>query len=266
MIEPQTPDPIQIFQRLFAEARAKDEFEYCCALLRIRGIEGPGWDPTGESFALTQQLAALVQAPLDRRLALRLSLFLYCHVTEMSDLYAVPANMCRILQGERYNLDPIPRLPPSPKLSPGDPRSEQIVKLATLARAVGHPDLADLYETFFIRQVRNAFYHSDYALGTDSLNMRRGEFVNLDGIGSYSIPLSYLLPKLELGINVGLALLGTMLDAGRSYTSNRIVKGRFTSNGSYEDVELTAGPSGLTGFRSPPEGQGATNATLRGSR
>jgi hypothetical protein len=29
-------------RELFNQAKAKDEFEYCCALLRIRGMEGAG--------------------------------------------------------------------------------------------------------------------------------------------------------------------------------------------------------------------------------
>jgi hypothetical protein len=246
------PDPRSVFERLFAEARAKDEFEYCCALLRIRGMEGPGWDPTSETFLLTQQVGALIQAPLERRLVLRLTLFLYCHVTEMADLYAVPANMCRILQGHRYSIEPLKQLPPVPKLAPGDPLADHVKQLAALAREVGHPELAALYETFFIRQVRNAFFHSAYGMDSEGFNIRRGEFLTLDGLGTYSIPFAFLVPRLELGINVALALLGAILDAAKTYQNNKVVRGRLSHDGSYVDIELTGGPEGLTGFRSPP--------------
>jgi hypothetical protein len=37
---------------LFAVAKAKDEFEFACTLLRVRGMEDVGWDP----FQETQQL------------------------------------------------------------------------------------------------------------------------------------------------------------------------------------------------------------------
>lgn len=35
----------RIFDELFVRARDTDEFEYACALLRIRGLEDAGWDP-----------------------------------------------------------------------------------------------------------------------------------------------------------------------------------------------------------------------------
>jgi hypothetical protein len=35
----------EIIDGLFAQAKAADEFEYACALLRVRGVEDYGWDP-----------------------------------------------------------------------------------------------------------------------------------------------------------------------------------------------------------------------------
>jgi hypothetical protein len=64
-----------LLRALFEKAKATDEFEFCSTLLRIRGMEGPGWDPLHESFALINQTLALVQAPLDQTLRLRMSLF-----------------------------------------------------------------------------------------------------------------------------------------------------------------------------------------------
>jgi hypothetical protein len=81
-VELSAVDPRAILVPLFDKARKSDEFEFCCALLRIRGVQGPGWDPLRESMTLTQQLLGLIQAPVDSGVRLRLSLFLYCHVTE----------------------------------------------------------------------------------------------------------------------------------------------------------------------------------------
>ena len=76
-----------LLNRLFDDALKADEFEYCCTLLRFRGEEPLAWDPLGESAELIQQIGSLVQAPLVDSLRVRLLLFLYCHVTEMHDLY-----------------------------------------------------------------------------------------------------------------------------------------------------------------------------------
>lgn len=34
-----------ILRKLFDVAKVKDEFEFCSTMLRVRGLEGPGWDP-----------------------------------------------------------------------------------------------------------------------------------------------------------------------------------------------------------------------------
>jgi len=173
--------PDEVLHQLFDAAKAKDEFEFCCALIRVRGMEDVGWDPTTESFQLIQQIVGLVQAPLDRQCAFRLTLFLYAHVTEMAHFYRVPANMLRIIMGERYSLEPFHGLP-KPKLPQDDPLDAEVLHLIALAKQAGMPDLATLYSDFYVRQVRNAFSHSDYALGPKSFNMRRGEPLNLDGM------------------------------------------------------------------------------------
>jgi len=247
------PDPDEIFRELLNRARDVDEFEYCCALLRIRGMEDPGWDPTTESFTLVQQVVGLLHAPLDKGLSYRLTLFLYSHVTEMADFYNVPANMLRICAGERYVINPFSTLPKTPKPAAGDPLDERVAQLVALANTAGFARVGNLYSRLFIRQVRNAFYHSDYALAAESFNMRHGEPLNLDGMLQKAVPYSWLFPCLELGINCALALLSLLLESARAYTANKVVRGRFTPDDSYTDIELlTDSPYGLHGFRSPP--------------
>jgi hypothetical protein len=246
-------DPDDVLRPLFAAAKAADEFEFCCGLLRIRGMEDVGWDPTSESFQLIQQVVSLVQAPLDKQLSFRLTLFLYSHVTEMADLYRVPANMLRIIQGERYVMDPLSGLPKPPKPSVGDPLGDEVVQLNDLSVKAGRPDIGRLFSAFYVRQVRNAFSHSDYALGPKSFNMRGGERLKLDGVLQSAIPYEWLVPRLELGINTALSLFGLILESARSYKENKVVSGRLSPDGSYVDIELTTDPThGLTGFRSPP--------------
>jgi hypothetical protein len=247
------PEPYKVFPPLFRAAQEADEFEYCCALLRIRGMEAAGWDPTEESLALMHQVVSLIQAPLDRQLVFRLSLFLYSHATEMADIYNVPMNMLRITAGERYSMEPFGQLPKLPKAPTGDPLNECVRHLVQHARNAGWSDVADLYEFFFVRQVRNAFFHSDYALGSTSFNIKHGEYAKVGGMLQRAIPYDWLTPKLEVGINTALALLSLLAEAARAYTTNKIVHGRLGHGSTIIPIELTADPEhGLTGFRSPP--------------
>jgi hypothetical protein len=45
---------------LFDAAKAVDELEFGCTLLRVRGMESAGWDPFGETHQLVEDLMTLV--------------------------------------------------------------------------------------------------------------------------------------------------------------------------------------------------------------
>jgi len=252
----QTLQPQLILNPLFEKAKTVDEFEFCCAILRIRGIEGPYRDPFRESYELTQQLLGLIQAPIDGGLQIRLILFLYCHLTENDDIYNVVANLLLITTGKRCHITPFAALPkPSKKHPPGYRRSPRIDQQITLANDCGFQEVGSLFDEFFVRPVRNAFYHSDYILSPDSFNIKRGEGVNIkNNIIESSIPLEWLVPRLELGINAALALVELLFEHISSYREDKVVRGRIAPNGSWVDVQLTTKPGyGLTGFKSPPD-------------
>lgn len=242
-------DPSGVLEPLFERAKATDEFEFCCTLMRFRGVESPGWDPLIESQTLAQQVLALVQIPVESGFRMRLLLFLYCHLTEMQDLYFVPANLLRVCSGERYSAAPFGtaskgfRLPTSP--------SGKVAHIAKAAPSVGLSSVGQLYSEMLIREVRNAFFHSDYVLTEQTFNIRDGDGVNIERLIQQSVPYDWLLPRLELGINTALVLFDLLVQHARSYTAHKIVRGRFSSDGSYTDLELIATPEyGLTGFRS----------------
>ena len=110
----------EIIDGLFVRAKAADEFEYACALLRVRGVEAFGWDPLRETQQLFNDVISLIQLRLSdtvrRRLRLRprltdaarlrLGLLLYSHLTEVDAVYETLANLVTITTGERYTTDP----------------------------------------------------------------------------------------------------------------------------------------------------------------
>ncbi len=103
-------DILDDIDTLFQEAKAADEFEFCCTILRVRGLEGPGWDPLQESICLIDQLVGLIGAPIQDSLKTRLILLLYCHVTEMNDLYNIIGNLVRVAcHNDRYSMQLFPR-------------------------------------------------------------------------------------------------------------------------------------------------------------
>lgn len=247
--------PREVLRPLFEKAQLTDEFEFACTLLRILAMEDAFWDPFEETYKVTRQLTGLINAPIDEQLRLRLLLFLYCHVTEADDFFNVVANLLRITAGERYSSIPFDALPRQSRKRPqGHRLNTRTEKLVTLARAQDFPLVGDLFETLFLRPVRNAFYHSDYILSPDSFNIRQGEGLDVLGQIEMRIPYDWLMPRLHFGINAGIVVMELLLEFMQSYKSDKVVRGRFESDGSYIDIQLTTDSNrGLTGFKSPPD-------------
>jgi hypothetical protein len=246
-------DPYEILNPLFDKAKESDEFEFCCSLLRIRGIETYGWDPLHETDQLTKQILSLINSPIVSDLKYRLSLFLYCHLTEMSDVYNIVGNMLRVISGERYSINPFIAALHHSKRDAKYPTSKA-ERIKEWSNEVNLTDVGELFETFLVKQVRNAFYHSDYILTNESFNIKHGEPVLIGNVMQHKVPLDWLTPKVELGINTALSVINITMDHIRSYQADKIVKGRFAADGSYEDIQLTVREGyGLVGFKSPPD-------------
>lgn len=237
-------------EALFNRAREMDEFEYVCTLLRIRGLEDPGWDPLVESRQLSEDMLSTVAAPVRSAFRMRLLLLLYCHVTEMDDLYSIPANMLRVVAGERCVMSPFDgSLSPDGKAA--DKPFSKARRVRELALASGFQDVAELYNYFLINRVRNAFFHSTYTLTQDAFHVTTGPGVTIDRVTSQRVPWDWLLPRMETAINLSLHIFDLLSEHRRAYRANKIVLGRIGQNGELLDVELIAGEQGLLGFQSP---------------
>ena len=239
---------------LFQTARASDEFEFACTLMRVRGMEDVGWDPFVETHQLVTDLMTLINAPLVAYTKVRLGLLLYSHLTEVSSVYEILANLTRVVAGERYAMDPY--LDHYPRNRKGEPQflstGGKVRAVKEMLDAVGQPAVAELLDWFFDASVRNAFAHADYTLHAESFRAR-SEWFEVGGIQTPEIPLTLVA---DLG-NRALAFYGEFMrehDEQRAgYQANKVVVGRIVENSDPVPVELLAdGDRGLYGFRSPP--------------
>lgn len=245
------PSP-DVLGNLFQDAKEEDEFEFVSTLLRIKGMRDAGWDSLDESWSLINDLSSLINAPLESQTVMRLMLFLYCHVTEMDALYAVTANLLRVLHGDRCLIAPFA---PEAGSERGEARypHQKVERITELADGTGHEDVAHLLEWILVRRVRNAFYHSDYVLFGDEFRIIRGPGVDIGNTITKAVKLEWLVPRMERAINTVLRLLHEVQDHRASYTESKIIEGRFTPDGSYGHVELMVEEGvGLVGFRTPP--------------
>jgi hypothetical protein len=129
--------------------------------------------------------------------------------------------------------------------------TQKIDEIKTWANDTDFVEIPQHLEEMLVRQLRNAFFHSDYVLTANAVNLRNGQFVEIDGIKQKSIPLTWLHPKVNLAINIVRHVIKKTIQSIRAYKEPKIIKGRFGPNDSWMDLELTVNPEwGLTGFRS----------------
>lgn len=244
----------RIFDDLFTRARESDEFEYACALLRVRGMEDYGWDPLTETAALFNDIGSLLEAPLNDYARLRLGLLLYSHLTEVDAIYEMLLNLIEITAGERYTLDPFHDLytpTGQPRYEQYPPSAKKVVKrLKEKAAERGFAELVLMLDWFFNEAVRNAFFHSDYILHGDEFRSREGTFLGADGVRSSSMKLEAIADLINRGMVFYPAFIDVYERHRGSYREDKQVRGRFGAGGEEIDLTLLASEErGLYGFR-----------------
>jgi hypothetical protein len=237
----------KILYDLFAEAKEKDEFEFCCTLLRVRGMHSAGWDSLNESQLLMNQMLSLINAPLQDVFRIRLCLILYCHITEMNDFYHITMNLLRIIQGDRYSINPFDIVHFNDNKQTRYP-IDKVQRIKEISSALNMSSIGELYDYLLLNHVRNAVFHSDYVLYNNEFRIISGKGINIEGTITNSFPIEWLFKKIEICINLISQLLCLINEHRRSYKEEKIVKGRIATD-QFEDITLTVDANGLSGFR-----------------
>jgi hypothetical protein len=239
---------------LFETAKATDEFGFACTLMRVRGMEDPGWDPFAETHQLVTDLMTLISAPLVTYTKVRLGLLLYSHLTEVGSIYEILANLTRVVAGERYAIDPF--LDHYPRNRKGEPQflstPGKVRALKEMLDAIGRPAVGEALDWFLNASVRNAFAHADYTLHAESFRAR-SEWFEVGGLQRPEVPLTVLGDLL----NRALAFYGEFMrehgEQRAGYKANKVIAGRIVEDSDPVPVELLADADrGLYGLRAPP--------------
>lgn len=230
---------------LFQSAKEKDEFEFVCTLLRVRGMESVGWDTLEESRILIMQLLSIIEAPIENTFRKRMLLLLYCHILEMNDLYNIIANLLRIAAGERYSMTPFYH-----KLykdnEPCKNLEDKIKRIIEICKTTGNTYIGDLFSFILCKQVRNAFFHSDYTIYENEFRIINGPGICINGKTTSMISFeNWLIPKIEVTINFVLQLLNLLGKYRMSYKEEKIIESRM---GGAKEVTIEVGEHGLMGF------------------
>jgi len=247
---------------LFAKAKNKSEFEYVCALLRIRGFEDQGWDPLNETLELFNDMTNLIQAPLRDSTRLRICLLVYCHVTEVDAIYSIIENMLRIIEGERASTDPFWDLYKPRKKKKEISRTfnlQPLSKKRIVNRLIEHAsklkenEVSEIIKEMYNDDVRNSFYHSDYIIYKDEYRICNSKS-DLGGLVASTIKISDLLVTINNGIHYYQAFMAVYSKHIISYKEPKIVCGHISGKeNDPEPIELLVdSKKGVYGFKTPP--------------
>jgi hypothetical protein len=165
-------------------------FEWACTMIRVTGLKDAGWDSYIESQALLQDFTQLMNLELPKErfpnpahTQARLALIAYSHMIEMSGPYELLANLLRLRMGMKYSIAPLAHLN---KLRSTKVNGVKVnwVKLASpfvrineidkMAAKAGVPEVGAALKGIYNSTIRNAVYHSDYAIHADSLRLLSG--------------------------------------------------------------------------------------------
>ncbi len=165
-------------------------FEWACTMVRVTGIKDTGWDSYTESIALLEDFTQLIgfELPEDKfpnpaNTQARLALIAYSHMIEMRVPYELLANLLRLRIGMKYSIHPLVHLNKvrdvkvngvkMKRVVPAGPiaKINEIDKMATKA---GVPEVGVALKGIYNNTIRNAVYHSDYAIHNESLRLLSG--------------------------------------------------------------------------------------------
>lgn len=246
----ETKEYLSYFDHLFERAARTSGFQYICTLLRVEGIKTGHWDPYVEAEDAAHDFSEILRSTRNsgkEKRALRMALLIYCHLTEMSAPYEILANLLRCIQGKQYSISPFVHLVRVKKEKNGifakrclpSPKTK-IKHLRELAGTCGEERMLEIIDGFFQNDIRNAFYHSDYAITEEEFRIAEGS-----NIGEESVSLEELTKILTKCFAFYSAFMITINQARKNLAQGK----RFHRWPNYEVIEMLSDSDGLTGFK-----------------
>jgi hypothetical protein len=154
------PRYLTMFDPAFTQARDRSEFEFLLSLFRVRGFQGPGWDPYKTTLQAIPALVKVHKEIKEFEAQRHLQLWIYGHILEASEPYEIIMNLIDVANGGRFRTERFPPHAGRRPLSPG----EKIDKIKKASTAAGMPEVAAPLIEIWNRDFRNAIFHADYTL------------------------------------------------------------------------------------------------------
>lgn len=179
---------------LFEKAKQTEEYDFILTLLRVRGLQDAGWDSWENTLSAVKKIYNLHRRIRDFETIRHLFLWLYGHIVEASEPYETIANLLNIVDGRTFIIDNFPDKQRGKYSIPQSP-SEKIDALDQMAKKINMPDVVMPFQDVFDRELRNAIFHSDYALYEGKVRLLRGfnkEYSHKDVQSIFNKTLAYI--------------------------------------------------------------------------
>lgn len=119
--------------------------------------------------------------------------------------------------------------------------------LLELLHDAGKPNIIDFFKQNHFKEIRNAFFHSAYALSQDEYILHDTEPIYIEGLGQSSFSVNgFFYPKVDNVILFFDTFKDLYLKSFASYTADKAIKGYFPN---LCDITIMGAADGLKGFK-----------------
>lgn len=233
-------------RRLFEEAKAKNEFEFVCALInykgsgsRFLGSNAFEWFDAIENY---ERWYRTTKYSLHEKG--RFALLIYSTFFELRDLYLILGNLARITAGYRT----IPHLYwRHERANRWIGAAAKISLIEEILIDTGFEELQTFFKENHYEQIRHAFFHSTYAFDNDEYVLNEVETLYIDYLGHHSLSLTnFIFPRVELILEVFHCFKDLFTSYIKSYSENKTLTANLPGIAS---IEIFGSKAGLAGFK-----------------
>jgi hypothetical protein len=236
-------ETIAELEGLFADAKAKNEFEFILTLINYKSIGSP--EATSNLYEWFEAIEFYkdLYFKLSGKQKTRIGCLLYSTFFENSDFYNILGSLCNIRMGYRgssylfWKTKKLERL-----LGTG----EKIELISEKLTDCDRNKILAFLEDNHVQQIRNTFFHSAYSLIDDNYLLHDTDSINVAGVLQSSFEVtSFLFPKVENVICFFDCFKKSYIDSLASYKEEKVIKGFFPN---LTDIYVHGSEKGLRGF------------------
>jgi hypothetical protein len=229
---------------LFREAKGTSEFDFILTLLNYKQIASSELNSNLVEWFESIEFYKELYANTTGKNRTRVGTLLYSIFFENSDFYNIIGSLCRIKLGYKGSSNLFWKTKKYERLLGVNEKKDFLLELLEDATK---PVIVTFFEENHVKEVRNTFVHSAYALHENTYVLFDSDPVLIGGVlvSDFNVE-AYLYPKIDAVIRFFDCFKGLYRNHFSSYNANKVVRGKFPN---LTDITILGSEKGLGGFR-----------------